>query len=100
MLDVATWAREDLIDAAVPAGYYRAGGSADAAFRALAAETEGKRDVWYYAWVPQTPEEFEREFAAAHGLGAKRMLFWEADYIDDRANAAALKAAMTAKASW
>ena len=29
-------------------------------------------------------------------LGAKRMLFWEADYIDDRLNADALKRAMSA----
>jgi len=50
--------------------------------------------------VPQTPEDFAREFAAATGLGAKQMLFWEADYIDDRPNAAALKQAMAAKAKW
>jgi hypothetical protein len=31
-------------------------------------------------------------------LGAKQILFWEADYIDDRPNAAELKAAMSAKA--
>jgi hypothetical protein len=31
-------------------------------------------------------------------LGAQRMLFWEADYIDDRSQAAAIKAAMAAGA--
>jgi hypothetical protein len=48
--------------------------------------------------VPHTPEEFIREFAAAEKLGATRMLFWEADYIDDRPNAAALKQIMSSNA--
>lgn len=98
LLDVAAWAQEGLVDAAVAAGYYRAGGSAEAAYRALAEETGGKCDLWYYAWVPQTPEEFTGQADQAQALGAKRMLFWEADYIDDRANAEALKAAMSARA--
>jgi hypothetical protein len=98
LLDVATWANEHLMDAAIPAGYYRAGGNATKAFEALRAETNGKVDLWYYAWVPNTPEEFTREFEAARNLDAKRMLFWEADYIDDRAGPAALKKAMSAKA--
>jgi uncharacterized lipoprotein YddW (UPF0748 family) len=98
LLDVAAWAKEGLMDSAIAAGYYRAGGDATKAYQALAAETEGKVDLWYYAWVPQSPEEFTREFAAASKLGAKRMLFWEADYIDDRPHAAALKKIMTSKA--
>jgi len=57
-------------------------------------------DLWYYAWVPQAPEEFSREFDAARNVGAKRMLFWEADYIDDRPAAAILKQAMSSKAAW
>ena len=69
------------------------------AYQALAEETDGKVDLWYYAWVPQTPEEFDRDFTAANQLGAKRILFWEADYIDDRPNAAALKQAMSARAT-
>jgi hypothetical protein len=100
LLDVSTWANEGLMDAAIPAGYYRAGGDATKAFEALRAETKGKVDLWYYAWVPNTPGDFTHDFDAAHGLGAKRMLFWEADYIDDRPNAAALKQAMSAKAKW
>ena len=63
----------------------------------LAEETAGQVDLWYYAWVPQTPEEFAGQFEGARALGAKRMLFWEADYIDDRANAATLKDAMRAR---
>jgi hypothetical protein len=98
LLDVATWANEGLIDAAVAAGYYRAGGSAESAYRALKEETGGKLDLWYYAWVPQTVAEFDAQFASAQMLGAERMLFWEADYIDDRAEAAALKVAMSARA--
>jgi hypothetical protein len=97
LLDVATWANEGLIDAAIAAGYYRPGGNATNAFQSLRKETNEKVDVWYYAWVPQTPEEFTREFESARRLGAKQMLFWEADYIDDRPNAAALKSAMSAK---
>jgi len=100
LLDVATWANEGLIDAAIAAGYYRPGGDATKAYRALADETQGKVDLWYYAWVPNTPDEFTRDFTAAHDLGAKRMLFWEADYIDDRSNAAPLKQAMKSKSAW
>ena len=55
LLDVTTWANEGLMDAAVPAGYYRAGGNATKAFEALRQETNGKVDLWYYAWVPNTP---------------------------------------------
>jgi glycosyl hydrolase family 10 len=98
LIDVAAWAEEGLMDAAIAAGYYRAGGNATKAFEALRDETKGKVDLWYYAWVPQTPEEFGREFETARGLAAKRMLFWEADYIDDRPQAAALKKAMSARA--
>ena len=98
LLDVATWANEGLMDSAIAAGYYRAGGDATKAYQALADETKNKVDLWYYTWVPQTPEEFTREFTTANQIGAKRMLFWEADYIDDRSNAAALKQIMSSKA--
>ena len=97
-LDVGAWAKEGLIDAALAAGYYRSGGSAAAAYQALTEETAGKCDIWYYGWVPQSVDEFNREFDAAEGLGAQRILWWEADYIDDRPEAAALKAAMSARA--
>ncbi|HEX6961312.1 MAG TPA: family 10 glycosylhydrolase, partial [Lacipirellula sp.] len=74
LLDVKTWAEEGLMDAAIAAGYYRAGGSADSAYRALEEETGGNVDLWYYAWVPQTVEEFEGQFASAQSLGAERPL--------------------------
>jgi uncharacterized lipoprotein YddW (UPF0748 family) len=98
LLDVRTWAAEGLMDAAVAAGYYRAGGSAENAYRALEQETLGKVDLWYYAWVPQSVDEFNGQFAAAQSHGAERILFWEADYIDDRSESASLKAAMSATA--
>jgi uncharacterized lipoprotein YddW (UPF0748 family) len=100
LLDVATWADEKLVDAAIAAGYYRPGGDATKAFQELAEETGRKVELWYYAWVPQTPDEFEHDFNAAQKLGAKRLLFWEADYIADRPNAAALKQSMSTSAQW
>jgi hypothetical protein len=98
LLDVKQWAEEGLVDAVIPAGYYRDGGDASKAYRALREETDNKVDVWYYAWVPQTAADFERDFASAKEVGAKQMLFWEADYIDDRASAAELKKAMLSRA--
>jgi uncharacterized lipoprotein YddW (UPF0748 family) len=100
LLDVTAWAREGLMDAAVAAGYYRAGGDASKAAAALKKETEGRCDVWTYAWVPQNPAEFDADLAVADSVGADHILFWEADYIDDRPGAAALKAAMHARAKF
>ena len=98
LLDVGAWAREGLIDSAVAAGYYRDGGTPDDAWRALRKETDGKVDLWCYAWVPQTVADFDRDFELARQLGAKQILFWEADYIDDRPDAQRLKAAMLRRA--
>lgn len=44
--------------------------------------------------------DFQRDFALAQQLAAKQILFWEADYIDDRPQAAELKAAMSQHARW
>jgi hypothetical protein len=100
LLDVPTWAAEGLVDSVVAAGYYRDGGTPEGAYRALKEETGGKVDVWTYAWVPQNVGDFDRDFALARSVGAKHILFWEADYIDDRQNAAELKAAMSSRARW
>jgi hypothetical protein len=103
LLDVKTWADEGLMDAAVAAGYYRDGGNAEMAYKALREETAGagsKIDVWTYAWVPNNVAEFDRDYQIARKVGAKQILFWEADYIDGRPNAAELKSAMSAKAKW
>jgi hypothetical protein len=85
LLDVATWAKEGLIDSVVPAGYYRDGGDGEKAYRAVKEETGGKVEVWPYAWVPQNVGEVEQAVELTKKLGARRVLFWEADYLDDRA---------------
>jgi hypothetical protein len=100
LLDVNAWAHEGLMDAAVATGYYRDGGTPEMAHQALRKETQGKVDVWSYAWVPQAVADFQRDFALAQQLGAKQILFWEADYIDDRAQAVELKRAMAGHARW
>lgn len=94
LLDVETWAREHLMDSAVAAGYYRPGGSPEKAYRALLDETHRLVDVWTYSWVPSMVQQFQQDADLARKVGAKEMLLWEADYIDDRPNAAELKAAM------
>ncbi|EEF61461.1 family 10 glycosylhydrolase [Pedosphaera parvula] len=100
LLDVATWAREGLMNFVVAAGYYRDGGTAEMAYKALQKETDGKVKVWSYGWVPQSVADFERDFGNAKSLGAKQILFWEADYIDDRAQRAELEKAMSLRAAW
>jgi hypothetical protein len=91
LLDVPTWAREELVDSVVAAGYYRDGGNAELAWQALRKETEGKVDVWTFAWVPSSVAEADQALAVAEKVGANEILFWEADYIDARPNAAELK---------
>jgi uncharacterized lipoprotein YddW (UPF0748 family) len=99
LLDVTTWAEEGLIDSAVPAGYYLAGGGSEVAARALQEETKHKVDVWTFDWVPKTPGDVEQSFAVADKTRARQILFWEADYIDDRPNAAALKECLRGRAA-
>ncbi|PYJ01626.1 MAG: hypothetical protein DME25_17730 [Verrucomicrobia bacterium] len=101
LLDVGTWAHEGLIDAASPAGYFKGGGSTEEAYRSLRAETSARIEIWPYEWVPKTPEDFATQAARARVLGAKHILFWEADYFDDPEPQArgALAAAMSAQAA-
>lgn len=94
LLDVATWAQEGLIDGAVATGYYLEG-NAESACAALREETGGKIDVWYFGWVPSTPDEFLNDFQTAQRLGVKQILFWEGDYIDGKPNKAELQAIMS-----
>jgi hypothetical protein len=94
LLDTGTWGREGLMDAAVAAGYYRDGGTPGQAYEALKKEVGPAVDVWSYAWVPASPEQFEQDVAVARKAGAKQVLLWEADYIDDRANRDVVQAAM------
>jgi len=99
LIDTKAWAREGLMDSVVAAGYFRAGGTPEMAFQALKNEVEGRVDVWSYAWVPQSAADFERDFRLAERMGAREILFWEADYIDDRPQAAQLKALMSSHAN-
>lgn len=84
LLDVTAWAREGLIDEVVPAGYFRDGGNAELACQALKEETLGKTPVVLYAWVPGSVDEFKGNLDVARRVGARQILFWEADYIDGR----------------
>jgi uncharacterized lipoprotein YddW (UPF0748 family) len=83
LVDTPTWAKEGLIDAAVPAGYFQGGGSMEEAVKALQISTEGKIEIWPYEWMPKTPGEFEQQAARARKLNANHILFWEGDYLDD-----------------
>jgi hypothetical protein len=101
LVDTETWAREGLIDAACPAGYFKGGGSTEEACRALKNATAGKIEIWPYEWVPKTSDEFAAQAARARSLDAKHILFWEGDYFDDQEAPArqALAAAMSAQAA-
>jgi uncharacterized lipoprotein YddW (UPF0748 family) len=97
LLDVRSWAVEGLVDAVVPAGYYLGEGNAVTAAQALRRETNGQVDVWTYAWVPSNAADADRTFAVADSVGATQVLFWEADYIDDRKDAAEIKARLRSR---
>ncbi|MFN7806302.1 MAG: hypothetical protein ACK5TO_19990, partial [Planctomycetaceae bacterium] len=98
-LDVATWSREGLIDAAVPAGYYKDGGTPEQAWRHLREVLGDQVDIWQYGWVPTTAEAFEQEWQRAQKLPAQQILFWEADYIDNNAQKAPLQELMRSRAA-
>ena len=98
LLDVATWAREGLTDAAVAAGYYLEGGNAAAACASLRQETESRVDIWYFAWVPSAKDAFLNDFNTALAQGCRQMLLWEGDYIDGYPNKAELQELMRGKA--
>ena len=83
LLDLTTWAREGLIDEALSAGYYRDGGNAELAYQALKEETLDKIPIVLFAWV-QSAEQFLNDVQIAQRVGAKQILFWEADYIDNQ----------------
>jgi len=93
-LDVETWAKEKLMDAAVAAGYYKGGGNATLAHEYLKNLTGGQVDVWLYRWIPNSPEEFQNCIDEANAIKAKQILFWEADYIDGWGNEEEMNQAM------
>jgi uncharacterized lipoprotein YddW (UPF0748 family) len=100
LLDVETWAKDGWIDAAIAAGYYapNSGGTQELAYDYLEKLTGGKIDIWMYTQVPNSPEAFTASYDKARALGAKHILFWEADYIDNFANKAEIQKAMTERA--
>jgi hypothetical protein len=85
---VAAWAKEGLVDEVVAAGYYRKDkngkpcGSQEKAYRYMKDLVAGRCNVWLYEWVPSTMPDFETSLKRAQKLGAKQILYWEADYID------------------
>jgi|GEM_PF-529797 len=97
LLDVETWAKDGLIDAAVPAGYYyrNSGGTPELAYNYLKKLVGDKVDVWLYGWVPTNNTSFQDNVTLAHKLGAKQILFWEADYIDNNPNKTELQKIMS-----
>ncbi|HOX37834.1 MAG TPA: family 10 glycosylhydrolase [Candidatus Brocadiia bacterium] len=80
LLDTGKWAEEGLIDEAVAAGYYRPGGSPEAAYNALVKETGGKVRVWLFGWLGGK-DQFLGDVSLAEKLGAPQILLWESDYV-------------------
>lgn len=84
LCDLRTWAREGLVDTMLASGYYAKGGTPQQAYEYMVRETEGRIPLTLYAWVPGEAADFERDLRIAEQLGARELLFWEADYIDSR----------------
>jgi hypothetical protein len=80
LLDTPTWAKEGLLDAVVAAGYYRPGGTPQAAYDAVRMETGGRVPVWLFGWIGSR-EQFLTDVKCAQRLGAPQLLLWESDYI-------------------
>ncbi len=80
LLDVPAWAAEGLIDEIVAAGYYRSGGSPEAAYKAIREETGNKVPAWLFGWLG-SKDQFLNDVQLAERLGAPHLLLWESDYI-------------------
>lgn len=80
LLDTPTWAKEGLMDAVVAAGYYRPGGTPEAAYDAVRQETGGRVPVWLFGWIGSR-DQFLADVQLAKRLGAPQLLLWESDYI-------------------
>jgi uncharacterized lipoprotein YddW (UPF0748 family) len=84
LCDIKTWAREGLVDTLLASGYYVEGGTPEKAYDYMVKETEKRLPLTLYVWVPGEAADFERDLKIAQKLGARELLFWEADYIDSR----------------
>ena len=82
--DIKTWVREGLVDTMLASGYYVNGGTPEMAYDYMVKETERRLPLTLYLWVPGAAADFERDLKIAQKLGAREMLFWEADYIDSK----------------
>jgi uncharacterized lipoprotein YddW (UPF0748 family) len=85
LLDVESWAREGLINAAVASGYFSPhvpGGTPQKAYTYQADQIGDSSDAWLYCWVPTTAEDFHTSIRMAADLGAPQILYWESDYLD------------------
>jgi uncharacterized lipoprotein YddW (UPF0748 family) len=80
LLDTSTWAKEGLVDAVVAAGYYRPGGTPEAAYNAVRQETGRRVAVWLFGWI-SSRDQFLADIQLARRLGAPQLLLWESDYI-------------------
>ncbi len=98
LLDVPTWAKEKLIEGAIAAGYYLEGGDKAKATKYMRSELDGKAATWLFGWVPYDVADFNNYADTAVTQGCRNVLFWEADYIDDRPNKTEIQAAMRAYA--
>jgi uncharacterized lipoprotein YddW (UPF0748 family) len=79
LVDLETWADEELIDNVVAAGYYRPGGNAETAYQEMAQETQGQANVLVFGWLNQ--ESFAESTSLAERLDAPEVLLWESNYV-------------------
>jgi uncharacterized lipoprotein YddW (UPF0748 family) len=85
LLDTETWAGERLMDEIVPNGNYADGttGTPEKAYASNKREVGDRCNVWLYWWVPPDVEDFRKSIAVAESLGARQILYWESNYIDN-----------------
>jgi hypothetical protein len=77
-----------------------AGGNAELAYQAMArGDGEEGSGLDVRLGAEQRDGKCESSFARADKVGAEHILYWEADYIDDRPAAAEIKAGLRQRAS-
>lgn len=84
LCDIGTWSDENLATAYVPAGYYLSPGTPAKACASVQAEIGAAGTVMPYFWLPASEAEVSAVHDAAQKLQCREVLFWEADYIDQR----------------
>ena len=61
--------------------------------------TGGKIEIWMYAWVPSSVDDFLAGLERARRLGCHHILYWEADYIDNNPKKTELQRVMSENAA-